>query len=164
LMENALLAGCCLIFTGAMLLLTSRLISGERGVGREQYQSISLGKALLIGASQAVAILPGVSRSGATICAALSLGLTPQSAATFSFLLAIPAIGGAALVELLQGAGEESSATPATYLAIGVAVSFVVGLISLEWLVRILEHGRLQFFAGWCIPVGAAVIAWQLLT
>jgi undecaprenyl-diphosphatase len=162
MMENALLAGCCLILTGAVLLITGRFTSRPGGLGHEHYQAISVGKALLIGLSQAVAILPGVSRSGSTICTALGLGLAPQSAATFSFLLAIPAIGGAALVELVKGVGETTSATPATHLAIGIIVSFVVGLASLQWLVTLLEKGRLQLFAWWCIPVGAAVIAWQI--
>ena len=88
LLESPLLAGCLLIATGLMLLGTKRWI-GKPHAGELDYK-----KALLIGTSQAAAILPGLSRSGATISTGLALGLSPKLAATFSFLMAIPAIAG----------------------------------------------------------------------
>ncbi len=164
LMESPLLAGACLMATGGLLLITSRLVAGPR-VGSEPYQAMTWTKAFLIGVSQGVAILPGISRSGSTICTGLLAGLSPQSAATFSFLLAIPAIGGAALLEVLKGLrGETTSLIPAAHLAIGAAVSFLVGLAALQILVQVLERGRLRLFAWWCLPVGLAVIIWQTAT
>ena len=158
-LENPLLAGVMLLVTGAMLWW----ISGRRP-GQRDYRQLGYGDALWIGLSQAAAILPGLSRSGATIAAGLERGLAPESAATFSFLLAVPVISGAGLLELLSLGGQSpQSATPLPHLAAGAAVSFGVGLVSLWWLVRWLERGRLRRFALWCIPLGLLVIAWQLL-
>lgn len=157
LLENALLAGLMLPVTGMLLIWASRRLSGTR-----TYQELSDRQALLIGLSQAAAILPGISRSGATICAGLRLGLAPQSAATFSFLLAIPAIGGAGVLTCRSLVREASLTTPWQELLLGGAVSFVVGLLALYWLVRWLESGRLRLFAWWCIPLGIGVIVWQV--
>jgi undecaprenyl-diphosphatase len=121
-------------------------------------------QAFLIGIGQAAAIMPGLSRSGATISAGLRLGLSRDSAATFSFLLAIPVIGGACFLEIRSLLQQATFVTPPSYLAIGAVISFVVGLVSLIWLIRLLERGRLHYFACWCIPLGVAVIVWQLCT
>lgn len=159
LLENPLLAGVMLIVTGAVLVWVSRHQFGEG-----DYQSLSFSKAMWIGGSQAVAILPGLSRSGATISAGLGLGLSPRAAATFSFLLAIPVIAGAGILEAASLAmNHETPSTPLGYLILGAGVSFGVGLVSLWWLVRWLERGCLQWFAWWCIPVGMSVVVWQLL-
>jgi undecaprenyl-diphosphatase len=159
LLESSLLAGLLLIATGAILVWVSR-----RRYGEQQYESLGFDKALLIGAAQAAAVLPGLSRSGATISAGLALGLSPQSAATFSFLLAIPIIAGGGAYELVSLLRDQHAfVTPVAYLAVGAVVAFLVGLLSLSWLIRCMEHGRLQWFAAWCIPVGACVVLWQLL-
>lgn len=157
-LENPLLAGCMLLVTGAILICAARLPVGEK-----PYAKIGYRDAIVVGLGQAFAILPGISRSGTTIAAGMWLGLDPRSAATFSFLLAIPAIAGAGLVEivLLAASDEPVSAAPLVWLAIAVFVSFLVGLAALWWLVRWVERGRLQVFAAWCIPVGVAVIVWQ---
>jgi len=159
ILESPLLAGILLIVTGAILVWVSRHQFGEG-----DYPTLSFSKALLIGSSQAAAILPGLSRSGATISAGLRLGLSPRAAATFSFLLAIPVISGAGVLEVASLVrNHETTSTPLGYLLLGAGVAFGVGLASLWWLVRWLERGRLQWFAWWCIPVGVIVIAWQLL-
>jgi undecaprenyl-diphosphatase len=124
---------------------------------------LGYGPALLIGLFQAFAILPGISRSGTTIVAGLGCGLRRDEAATFSFLLAIPAIGGAGLLELKDLLSEPAGHMPLGALALGALVSFVVGLLSLCWLIRWLQKGRLHLFAWWVIPLGLAVIAWRLL-
>ena len=157
LLESPLLSGVMLCVTGAALFSASFL---ERGT--KHYEGMGYGKAILIGLSQAAAILPGLSRSGSTIITGLWLGLDPRAAAGFSFLLAIPAIAGGGVLEAYSLATGPPSSTPLSYLVIGAVVSFAVGLISLAWLVRWLERGRLQLFALWCLPVGVAVIAWQL--
>ncbi len=157
LLSSPLLAGALLMVTGGMLLWAARL-----PVGATAYQKLTYGQALLIGVSQAVAILPGLSRSGATIVTGIRLGLTPRSAATFSFLLAIPAIAGASVLKIASLWRDATAATPPLHLAIGAAVSFVVGLAALFWLLRWIERGRLWYFAWWCLPLGAGVIVWQL--
>lgn len=164
-LASPLLAGCMLPVTGLLLLWAA----GRREAGEREYQDLDLADALWIGCTQALAILPGISRSGTTISAGLLRGLTPASAATFSFLLAIPAIAGAGVwecISLLRDASSASSAdapaTPLGLLLFGAAVAFSVGLVSLVWLVRWLERGRLHYFAWWCIPVGIAVILWRM--
>ncbi len=158
-LENALVAGLMLPLTGVILLLLRRIPRGE-----EDYQQIGYVTAILIGCAQAFAILPGISRSGATIVAGAALGLKRQSAATFSFLLAIPAIAGATVLELKDMFDNGGSATAPSLLLIGAVVAFVVGLFSLNWLVRWLEQGRLHYFAFWVIPLGIVVVLWQLWT
>lgn len=156
-LTNPVLAGGFLILTGVVLLLSARLPHGTR-----EFSQISYGEAFWIGLAQAAAILPGLSRSGCTIGAALGFRLNPRAAATFSFLMAIPVILGACAYEFADAIHYGKLRTPIHYLAAGVAVSFVVGLVSLTWLVKWLERGRFSFFAWWCIPVGAAVLIWQL--
>ena len=141
-----------------MLLWTARRETGQTACRELRYD-----QALLIGVFQAFAILPGISRSGATIVAGLGCGLRRDEAAAFSFLLAIPAIGGAGLLQTVDLIRQPAESTPLAALALGALASFAVGLLSLWWLVRWIRQGRLYYFAGWVIPLGLAVVAWQLL-
>lgn len=157
-LENITLSGLMLVATGLLLVWASRKLPGPR-----QYQQLSLWQTLVIGIAQAAAILPGLSRSGMTISTALRQEMAPKSAATFSFLLAIPAIGGAGFLEVLMMLlKKEATVTPISQLVAGALISFVVGIGSLAILVRVLERGRLQWFAAWCVPLGIAVIVWQV--
>lgn len=156
-LTNPVLAGIFLIVTGLVLILASRAKPGTR-----DYGSLSYREAVGIGLAQAAAILPGLSRSGCTITTGLRLGLAPQASATFSFLMAIPVIGGACAFELVKVLKEGHLETPLGHLAAGVLVSFVVGLVALNWLVKWLERGRFAHFAWWCIPLGVVVLVWQL--
>jgi len=156
-LSSPFLAGCMLLITGCVLLAVPRLERGDAG-----YQQLSFVRAIRIGIAQAVALLPGISRSGMTITAGLANGLSRDAAAAFSFLLAIPAIGGGAVLELVVLAGDAGRSVPLSSLAVGAVVAFATGLFALWWVVRWLERGRLQYFAYWCIPVGVAVIIWQI--
>ena len=158
MVTDSLLSGCLLPITGLILLLSARLPNGSI-----DYSNMSYAKALGIGIAQACAVLPGISRSGLTIVAGLALGLRRESAATFSFLLAIPVIGGAGILESYELMQSGQLGMEATQLAIGIAVAMVVGLLALSWLLRWLRQGRLHLFAWWCFALGAAVIAWHLL-
>lgn len=161
-LESPLIAGFMFLVTGAILLWAA-----QRESGQSTCRELGYGSALLIGAFQAFAILPGISRSGATIVAGLGCGLRRDEAATFSFLLAIPAIGGGGLLEIYKLAATPPDSVPMEGLAVGALVSFAVGLVSLWWLVRWIQQGRLHHFAWWVIPLGlvviTAVIAWRLL-
>jgi len=157
LLESPLLAGIMLPVTGLVLLTLPRLKQGEANYNDARWFS-----AFKIGLAQAIAILPGISRSGMTITAGVESGFTRQSAATFSFLLAIVAIAGGGVLEAKDMITDGPGATPLAYLAAGVFVSFLVGLAALWWVVRWLQSGRLQYFAYWCIPVGIITIIWQL--
>lgn len=158
-LKNVRLTGLMLPVTGAALLW-----SAHSGGGSREYRQLGWWDSLLIGLAQAAAILPGLSRSGSTISAGLALGMTRRAAATYSFLLAIPALAGAGGYEALSilRHGAQLSAAPAN-LAIGAAVSFVVGLAALAALSRVVERGRLQYFGWYCIGLGLIVIALDML-
>ncbi|HVA47823.1 MAG TPA: undecaprenyl-diphosphate phosphatase [Pirellulales bacterium] len=156
-LESPLLAGCLLPVTGLILLL------GGRREGTIDYSQISYRQAFLIGLAQATAPLPGISRSGVTIITALALGLRREAAATFSFVLAVPAVSGAVVLgakDLVFGSRNSVDLGP---LLLAAALSFVVGLAALALLLRWLRQGRLRPMGWWCIAVGAAFTAWQLL-
>jgi undecaprenyl-diphosphatase len=154
---DPLLAGYMLPLTGLLLLWAK-----GRRPGDAAYQDLSYGRALLIGAFQAVALLPGISRSGTTIVGGLMVGLRRDAAASFSFLLAIPAIAGACTLELKDLLVSGGTGSPWGLLVLGACVSFLVGLAALFWVLNWLERGRLHYFAYWCIPLGLAVVAWQV--
>jgi undecaprenyl-diphosphatase len=159
LLESPLVAGCLFPVTGLILLLTLRLPKGE-----VDYRHMTWRDALFIGCSQALAILPGLSRSGTTIAAGLYRGLNRASAATFSFLLAIPAILGAGVLEGIDLIKDQHTlAVPVNQLLIGAGVSFIIGLGSIWLLNRWLQSGRIQIFAWYCIGLGVVVISWCLL-
>lgn len=157
LLTSPLLAGSMLIVTGALLIAL-----GKMPIGKGNYSAMTLAASFLVGCFQAFAILPGISRSGSTILGGRLIGLKTDDAVTFSFLLAIPAIAGASVLELkdlyeLIQAGEPLEYSVAQ-LAIGAAVSFLVGIAALKWLIGWAAKERLSYFAYWCIPVGAATI------
>ncbi|QDS96312.1 Undecaprenyl-diphosphatase [Roseimaritima multifibrata] len=155
LLKNPLLAGCMLLVTGCLLILLPCI-----PVGKTAYQGLSWRNSLLVGCFQAVAILPGISRSGSTIVGGRLLGLKNDDAVTFSFLLAIPAIMGATVLALKDLIKEPPSGENIGILAIGALVSFVVGFFALHWMIRWSRQGRLDWFAYWCIPVGLISIAY----
>ncbi len=156
-LESPMLAGAMLPLTGVLLLLAVRLPSGQKTPADLSYSAV-----VLIGIFQAFALLPGISRSGSTIFAGLLVGLSRREAATFAFLLAIPAIGGAGLIEGLKLAKDASGGPPLAALLLGAALSFAVGLFALWWLITLLERGRWHYFAFWVIPLGLGVLVWQL--
>ena len=156
-LTDPLLTGAMLLINGGILLWINRRQEGTR-----PYQHLTYGQALFIGTCQAAAPLPGISRSGTTIAGGLAVGLSRYDAATFSFLLAVPAISGAVLVAFIELArGAEISSGPGA-LALGAGVSFVVGVVSLRLLLKVLVSGRLHWFGYWCLLLGAVLLAWQL--
>jgi len=157
MLENPVTAGMMFPLTGLMLVWSSRHQTGHAACRQLGYW-----QALLIGIFQALAILPGISRSGATIVAGLGMGLKREEAAAFSFLLAIPAIGGAGFLECLDLLDHSPDGMPLAVLAVGALVSFAVGLVSLAWLVRWLQEGHLYRFAWYLLLLGPAVLVWQL--
>ncbi|MBN8628000.1 MAG: undecaprenyl-diphosphate phosphatase [Planctomycetes bacterium] len=172
ILESPLIGGLGLIATGLILLMIRRSENrtaveasspsgGEAGIA---YPDLTYTQAFLIGCFQAVAVLPGVSRSGSTIASSVALvGMKRTDAANFSFLLSIPAVGGAVLLQLLEFArGETTTQLPWRDMALGAVVAMVVGLAALSWLLKLLRGGKLHYFAYYCIPLGIAVTAWQL--
>lgn len=135
----------CFAVTGFLLIL-SRNTDGEKTCS-----TMTWFDALVIGTVQAVAILPGLSRSGSTIVAGLFRKLRRDEAATFSFLLAIPVIGGSGILELkgLLKPNTEPDAISTHLLLVGMSVSCVVGIAALVWLLDWLKKGQLWYFAAW---------------
>jgi undecaprenyl-diphosphatase len=147
------------VYAAAFLLVTGTFLWFSRKLpeGRRELADLSTRTALLIGLAQAVAILPGISRSGSTIVAGLALGLTSPAAATFSFLLSIPAVGGAILLRI--GDLIDFTASEPLAAAAGVAVTAVVGLAALGLLVWLGRSRRLWWFAPYCWVLGAVGLA-----
>lgn len=157
ILENPLLAGLMFPITAAALVWAMR-----RPAGQLNYTELSLGQALVVGVAQAAALLPGISRSGATIAAGLGAGQSRRASATFAFLLAIPAIAGAGLLESLEMWESGGAQTAPSILGVGFAVSMAVGLVALMLLIRWVEQGKLAWFAWYLVPLGVATVLWRL--
>ena len=143
-----LVVGFMLAITGLLLLLADRAKETERGVTWRD--------SVVIGLSQAIAIMPGISRSGATISTSVLLGVDRTKAARFSFLMVVPLIFGAIAKDLLDGdAYAEVNAWPA-YL-VGFVASFFTGIAACTWMISIVKQSKLRYFAYYCFVV--AIIA-----
>jgi undecaprenyl-diphosphatase len=159
LFASPLIAGVMLLITGGVLFLTR----GPQATARAHPEStrplaaIRVRDSLLIGIVQGLAVMPGISRSGATIATGLFAGIEPQAAARFSFLLSIPAVAGAALLVLVEAAAQGQVDVTAC-LAGGLA-ALIVGYAALAFLVFIIKKGKLYTFAPYCWIVGLAAIA-----
>ena len=151
---SLLLVGLMLLVTGVLLLLADRAKSTEKPV--------SFVNAAIVGVSQAIAILPGISRSGATISTSVLLGIDRTKAARFSFLMVVPLIFGKVAKDLLT---EEITFTgdQGTTLLIGFAAAFVTGLIACKWMLALVKNCQLWWFSIYCFVVGAICIGYMLL-
>jgi len=134
-----------LLINGVMLLSTLLAAKGRASLGAV--------RALVIGIAQFISILPGISRSGATIGAALFMKIKPEEAARFSFLLSIPAILGAAVFELGPMIEGLRSGNLGLY-AFGFVISFFTGLLAIDVLLRVVQRGRFALFGVYCVVVG----------
>jgi undecaprenyl-diphosphatase len=143
--------GVALVFTGCFLFLTRWARPRKRNF---------LAHPFIIGVLQGAAIVPGFSRSGLTIGGAMFLGWKREDAARFSFLLSIPAIGGAALFQLRK---IDPGSQPWPIILTGVAVSAVVGYIALSLLVSVINRGKFHVFSYYCFMIGIAAIAFSFL-
>ncbi len=160
--NEPIIAGCGLLVTAVFLLWGQRM-------ERSEEQTVSLsertewGIACVVGLFQSIAICPGISRSGSTIAGGMVAGLHRDAAAAFSFFIAIPAIGGAALYKGIGACREPELDFSIGPLLIGMVVSFVVGLIALRWLLSIVTARKLHWFGYYCVIAGFSTIVWQLI-
>jgi undecaprenyl-diphosphatase len=143
-------------FSGFMLLFTTLILLSTIKRGGEDSRSMIWYVALLMGVAQAVAILPGISRSGITIAAGIWLGLNGKTAARFAFLMAIPAILGAGIFQIPSVSGEVVESLGVYF--IGFLVAMVVGYAMIAWLMGILEKGKLYLFGVYTFAIGFIVI------
>ena len=155
-------AATSLVFIGIAFIITGFLnwsTRGRTGTKREPTGVVAAG----IGGMQAIAaVVRGISRSGSTVCAALWGGLEPTAAAEFSFLLAIPVIGGAVLLEG-RHASTNIAAIGALPLAVSFAIAFFAGLFSIRFLVALLKRGRFYAFAPYNWAIGVLTIVYALV-
>lgn len=141
------LVSVMLVITGLILFLTglAKPVEGKR---------VGIISSFLIGCAQALAIIPGISRSGSTISAALYLKVEPYYAARFSFLMSLPVIAGATLLktkDLVMNGGASESVLA---LLVGLIVSFCSGYFAIKWLLKIIERGKIRWFSAYCLAVG----------
>lgn len=144
--------GACLLVTAACVLSTRR--------GGGALERLPAWAYLLVGVVQGLAVLPGVSRSGSTIAAAMLLGLTAREAFRFSFLLSLPAVTGAVLLKLLEPGALAGLGVPGL---VGGAVAMGTGYVALRVLQRLVVQGRFWAFAVYLVPLGAGLVVWDLL-
>ncbi len=144
-----------LIVGSALFLIAERVFKQERG-----FESISFWGCMLVGAAQAVALIPGVSRSGITIVAGMSQRLKRAEAARFSFLLGAPALFGAGLKKSLDLVGQHFTAGEYAVLFIGMVTSAVAGWLVIRLLLRFLQNHRLDFFAYYRIALAVVIVVW----
>jgi undecaprenyl-diphosphatase len=137
-----------LLVTGTFLMATRFLKTGR--------QPIDLKRALGIGIVQAFALIPGISRSGSTISAALAMGIKQEEAARFSFIMVLPLIVAATLLEIKDLLATGISSDQGIILLMGLVTSFIIGYVSLKWLLQLLRNGKFHLFAWYCYAVGIA--------
>ena len=151
-----------MLIVGAMLLLTALLLAFAYYAHPRERESISYRDAFIIGLSQAVASMPGLSRSGTTIATGLLLGNKRGAVATFSFLMVLAPIVGQTLLDILDGGFAEVGVATASLVA-GFIAAFVVGCLACRFMINIVKRGKLIWFAIYCAIVGLLAIGSYIL-
>ena len=142
---NLTIVGSMLILTGALLFLADKAKPSEK--------KISLSSSLIVGIAQAIAIIPGISRSGATISTAVILGIDKENAAKFSFLMVVPLIIGKVIKDITSAETivNNESIFP---LIIGFVFAFITGMIACKWMIKLVKNSKLKYFSIYCFLVG----------
>lgn len=154
---NLILVGSMLIVTSALLFFTHFAKSNEG--------KITFGKSFIIGLAQAIAILPGISRSGSTIAVALLLGVEKSKATRFSFLMVLIPILGASFLKFMDylEAPPTAGGIHSVTLLCGFIAAFFSGYIACKWMIGIVRKGKLTYFAAYCLVIGTIALLSQLL-
>lgn len=148
-----LLVGFMLLITGALLFLADRSKNTNKTIGKWS--------ALIVGIAQAIAILPGISRSGATIATSVLLKVDRARAARFSFLMVVPLILGKMIKDLGSGAFIDSN-IDLVNLSAGFIAALLTGIVACRWMIKLVKQSKLSWFAIYCIIVGSIAIAINL--
>lgn len=162
---NMLLVGFMLLLTGALLFLADK--------AKNTKKKLSFNNAFIIGISQAVAMIPGISRSGATISTSVLLGVDRERAARFSFLMVVPLIFGKIAKDLLSGeisfmtkdvsGNVIFDSSQISTLSVGFIAAFIAGLFACKWMIAIVKRSKLSYFAIYCFVVGLLAIGYHIL-
>lgn len=150
-----------ILFVGAMLLVTAVLLL-LADKAKNTNKKVSFVGAIIIGISQAIAMLPGISRSGATISTSVLLGVDRTKAARFSFLMVVPLILGKVAKDILSGdiSFQSSEIVP---LSAGFVAAFISGLLACNWMIALVKKSKLSYFSIYCAIVGTIAIVYALL-
>lgn len=167
--EGLVVVGCCLLATAALLAFAYYSgIDRKTGLPRpaDKGRDISWLDSFIIGCGQAVAVLPGLSRSGTTIATGILLGDKRDQVATFSFVMVIIPIVGEVLLDLAKmmsaGAAQQAGGSVgATAMLIGFASAFLVGCAACKWMISLVKKGKLIWFAVYCVAVGTLCLIWH---
>ena len=151
--EQILLVGFMLLVTAALLFLADR--------AKNTNKNVSYSSAFIIGISQAIAMLPGISRSGATISTSVLLGVDRERAARFSFLMVVPLIFGKVVKDILGGEISIES-NQFGVLSVGFIAAFVAGLLACTWMIKLVKNSKLTYFAIYCLIIGLLAIGYKL--
>ncbi|MDP4762614.1 MAG: undecaprenyl-diphosphate phosphatase [Salibacteraceae bacterium] len=152
--KQILLVGAMLVITGLLLFLADKAKNTDKNV--------TFTNAFIIGIAQAIAILPGISRSGATISTSVLLGIDREKAARFSFLMVVPLIFGKMAKDLLDG-GITSSTIDIMPMALGAIAAFVAGLFACNWMIALVKKSQLKYFSYYCFAAGIAAVGYSLI-
>ena len=157
-----ILVGFMLIITGLLLFLADRAKNTEK--------KVSVGNAFIVGIAQAIAILPGISRSGATIGTSVLLGIDRERAARFSFLMVVPLIFGKMAKDIMSPEFKlaiESTDSPGSVsvsaMSIGFIAAFVTGVVACTWMIRLVKKSKLSYFSYYCFLVGIGALIWYTI-
>ena len=146
---NLTIVGIMLIVTGLLLFMADKAKVTEK--------KINLKTAFLIGISQAIAIIPGISRSGATISTAVLLGIDKENSAKFSFLMVVPLILGKVSKDILDSENLISDQS-FYHLLIGFIFAFITGIVACKWMIKLVKNSQLKYFSYYCFIIGLTVI------
>lgn len=160
-----LLVGCMLILTGFLLFIADK--------SKDTSRKVSVKDAIIIGVAQAIAILPGISRSGATIGTSVLLKIDREKAARFSFLMVVPLIFGKMAKDIMSSEfkntlansnsnyGEEIISTGT--MGAGFLAAFITGVVACTWMISLVKRSKLSYFSYYCFVVGLVAISWSIL-
>ncbi len=149
---NLLMVGFMLLITALLLLLADKAQNTDKNV--------SYKNSFIIGISQAIAMLPGISRSGATISTSVLLGVDREKAARFSFLMVVPLIFGKVAKDLMGGEIDFQSENIGS-MGLGFVAAFISGLIACSWMISLVKKSKLHYFAIYCFIVGIIAISYS---
>ncbi len=159
--------GSGLLIVGIMLLVTASLLAFSYFAKPRQRENISGWHAFIIGIGQALAVMPGLSRSGTTIATGLLLGNKKEKIAQFSFLMVIPPVLGEALLDVMDiiqnGFGSAMSGISPVALIVGFIAAFITGCLACKWMINVVKKGKLIWFAVYCLIVGIFAIIYSQL-
>lgn len=157
--NTLLIPGICLVVTSAVLYIADNLKVGNKNASTATYKD-----SVMVGLAQGAATLPGLSRSGSTIAAGLACGFTREFAVKYSFIMSIPAILGACILELLDLAGAKLSGGEIFNYIVGMIVAGVVGFVCIKFMLRIVKTNKFKGFSIYCLCAGLiSIVCYMVL-